>query len=43
MQIIELKRIIDQIDRLYRNNWTGIDISQILNEIDDDMANTDLQ
>lgn len=42
MQKIELKRIIDQIDRLYSNNWTGIDINQILNEIDDDIANTEL-
>ena len=42
MQKIELTRIIDQIDRLYGNNWTGIDIHQILNDIDDDIANTEL-
>lgn len=42
MKKIELERIIDQIDRLYSNNWTGVDINQILNEIDDDIANAEL-
>lgn len=42
MQKIELERIIDQIERLYSNNWTGIDIQQMLNDIDDAMANNKL-
>jgi len=42
MEKIALNRIIDQIDRLYRDSWTGIDINQTLNEIDDDIANTEL-
>ena len=42
MQNIELKRIIDQLDRLYSTNWTGVDINQMLNEIDDAIANTEL-
>lgn len=42
MQKIELNRIIDQIDRIYSKNWTGVDINQMLNEIDDSIANTEL-
>lgn len=42
MQKQELKKIIDQIERLYSNNWTGININLILGEIDDDIANTEL-
>ena len=42
MQKIELKRIINQIDSVYNNNWTGVDINQMLNEIDDDIADTKL-
>ena len=42
MQNIELKRIISQIDRVFSDNWTGVDINQMLNEIDDDIANVEL-
>ena len=38
MQQPELKRIIDQLERLYSKNWTGVDINKVFNEIDDDTA-----
>ena len=42
MQKIELNRIVNQIDRVYGENWTGVDINQMLSEIDDATANTEL-
>jgi len=42
MQRTEMCRIIDQLESLYRQNWTGVDIMRILNAIDDRIANTEV-
>lgn len=42
MKKLEIERIISQIEKLYGNNWPGIDVNQIFSEIDDEMADKKL-
>ena len=42
MQKEELNRIIEQIESFCNHNWTGLDLDQILNEINDEIANTEI-
>lgn len=39
MDKMEIERIIDQVNKLYNDNWAGIDVIQVFNEIDDRVAN----
>lgn len=39
MKNFEIKRIIDQIERLHNKNWAGLNLYEVLDEIDDYSAN----
>ena len=42
MERVETERIIDQIERLYGENWAEVNLQQILDEITEPMANSKL-
>lgn len=42
MEQVEVKRIIDQLERLYYRNWAEVNVQQILDSITDTQANLKL-
>lgn len=39
MKKLEIERIIEQIEKLYGNNWAEINVNEIFNGINDEIAN----